>query len=356
MLTRRAFGRIAAGAAGAAALLPRSALAQDYYAGKTITFILSVPAGSGGDLHGRLTAKYLERHIPGNPTIVINNRPGGNGAIALNFVYEQAPRDGATFFYGEWNAAAVIDEAPGIRYAPENMGVVGSAGSDLALVARHDVIPDHMALASPARDFIVGGRGATNAIEVLGNLALKTLGVDFRYVGGFGGFSKIQAAIKADEVHAGHAGLPGYVRFFGDDSDVAWAVYHHQQFDVNGDALPKNPKAYPEGTPSVIEVHNMLRGSDPSGDWWNAYKWYQSNLMAATTSILSPPGVPEEALAIMQAAYQSVAADAEYLAEYEASIGVPPPFNSTEKTTNILQTFRDIPEDVAATVREITAL
>ncbi|WP_421907525.1 hypothetical protein [Mameliella sp.] len=354
MTTRRTFAWLASAALAGAVLAPGDAAAQDYYDGKTITFVLSVAAGSGGDLHARLTAEYLEKHIPGNPNIVINNRPGGKGAIALNYIFEQAPQDGTAFFYGEWNAAAVLDGAPGIRYVPEEMGVVGSAGADLSLVARYDVVPDVAALADA--ELIVGGRGSTNAIEVLGNLGLRVLGVDFRYVGGFGGFGKIQAAIKPGEVNAGHAGLPGYVRFFGDESDIAWPVYYHPQFDEAGNPRPKTPGAYPDDTLSIVEVHEALHGAPPSGKWWEAYKWYQDNLMAATTAILSPPNVPDEALEIMQQAYQDVAADPDFLTEYEKAIGVPPPFNSTEKTRAIINGFRDIPAEVQATVQEISKL
>ncbi|UWR13429.1 hypothetical protein [Sulfitobacter mediterraneus] len=353
-MKRRSFMTTMAAAAVGLGGFAAPALASDYFAGKTLTFVLSVAAGSGADVHGRLTAKYLEKHIPGNPTIIINNKPGGKGAIALNYVYEKAPRDGTVYFYGEWNAAAVMDKAPGIRYVPENMGVVGSAGADLSLVIRKDVAPDVQALKTA--EVIVGGRGSTNAIEILGNLGLNTLGINYRYVGGFGGFGKIQAAIKPGEVHAGHAGLPGYIKFFGDDSDIAWAAYYHPQFDLDGSPLPKTPGAYPESTMSIVEVHQALHGTNPSGKWWDAYQWYQNNLMSATTAILSPPEVPADVLAIMQKAYQDVAKDPEFLKEYEASIGVPPPFNATEKTQAILQEFRNVPDDVAATLREISAL
>lgn len=350
MLTRRLFGLLAM----AAMALPSTALAEDYFAGKTITWVLPWPAGSGGDLHGRLTARYMEKHIPGNPTIIINNKPGGSGIIAINTVYEQGPTDGTQYFYGNWSPSAVIDKAPGVRYEPEKMGVVGTAGADLAFMVRNDQVADIMALRDA--DFIVGGRGATNAVEVLGNLALKTMGADFRYVGGFGGFSKIQAAIKANEVHAGHAGLPGYVKFFGPDSDVAYPLYYHQKFDIDGNPLPKPEKAYPAEVPTLYEAHKQLHGTEPSGKYWEAYKWWNSSLMSATNAILSPPGVNEEALAIMQKAFQDVTKDEEYLAEYESSIGVPPPFNSTEQSIQILRTFRDMPPKVREVVKEVSAL
>lgn len=344
-------------AAGAIALVLAGlpAQAQDHFAGKTITVVLSVPAGSGGDLHGRLTARYMEKHIPGNPTIIANNRPGARGAIGVNSVYDSGDTDGTTLFYGSWNAPAVLEGAEGFNYVPENMGVVGSAGSDLSVVVRRDVVPDHEALGS-VEELLIGGRGATNDIEVLGNLSLRVLDVPFRYVGGFGGFSAIQASIKAGEIQGGHAGLPGWINFFGPDSPDAWAVYYHPLFDSDGNPRPKTPGAYTDDTLSLVEVHNILHGTDPSGPWWEAYKWHQSNIMAATTVILSPPGVDEAILEILQTAFQAVAQDPEFLAEYEAMIGTPPPFNATEETKRIFRDYRNAPAEVTAAIEEISAL
>lgn len=344
-----------AGGALALALAALPALAQDHFAGKTITFVMSVPAGSGGDQHGRLTARYMERHIPGNPTIIANNRPGAGGAIGVNSVFDSDDTDGTTLFYGSWNAPAVLEGREGFNYVPEEMGVVGSAGSDLAVVVRRDVVPDHAALGS-VQELLIGGRGASNDIELLGNLSLRVLDVPFRYVGGFGGFSAIQASIKAGEIQGGHAGLPGWVSFFGPDDPDAWAVYYHPLFDADGTARPKTPGAYTDDTLSVVEVHNILHGTDPSGPWWEAYKWHQSNIMAATTVVLSPPGVSDEILEILQTAYQAVAEDPEFLAEYEAMIGTPPPFNSTEETKRIFQEYRNAPPEVAAAIEELSAL
>ena len=326
-----------------------------HFADKTITFVLSVPAGSGADIHGRLMARHIREHIPGNPQTVVVNRPGGRGSVARNFVYESGDADGTTLYYGEWGATAVIEGDAGVRYVPEEMGQVGSAASNLAFVARRDKIPDTAALPE-VEDLIVGGRGATQTIEVLGNLSLRVLDVPFRYVGGFGGFSKIQAAIKAGEVHGGHAGLTGYNRFFGAESDVAWPVYYHPTFDENNEPMPLAENTFPEGTKSLIEVHNELYGSDPSGPYWDAYVWHRNNVLAATVAVLTAPGVSDEVLTTLQEAYQATVTDEDYLQEYRDTIGAPPPFNPTAVTEKIFANYRDVPPAVQETLAEIGGL
>src|SRR5262245_3919350 len=66
----------------------------DFYRNKTITTYIGVGAGGEYDLHARLISKYLGRHIPGRPNVVATNMTGASGLNMLNFLYNQAPRDG----------------------------------------------------------------------------------------------------------------------------------------------------------------------------------------------------------------------------------------------------------------------
>lgn len=67
---------------------------DNYYKGKTITLYVSTPPGGGYDLYARLFARHLGNHIPGNPSVVVANMPGGQGTKASNFLFSNAPRDG----------------------------------------------------------------------------------------------------------------------------------------------------------------------------------------------------------------------------------------------------------------------
>jgi Tripartite tricarboxylate transporter family receptor len=72
-------------------------LAQEpSYKGKSLRFLVNYPAGGATDVVARLVAKYLSNHIAGNPTIVVQNMPGGGGNVGANYVYEVAKPDGLT--------------------------------------------------------------------------------------------------------------------------------------------------------------------------------------------------------------------------------------------------------------------
>ena len=70
------------------------AKADDFYRGKTLRLILPSDVGGGYDLYGRTFAPYLKKHIPGEPTVVVQNMPGGGGLLSVNWLYNVAPKDG----------------------------------------------------------------------------------------------------------------------------------------------------------------------------------------------------------------------------------------------------------------------
>src|SRR5258708_4525361 len=80
------------------AALASSAHAQsvaEFYAGRQISMIVGSTAGGGYDTQGRLVAKHLGRHIPGNPTIVVQNMPAAGSLAATNHMYNVAAKDGS---------------------------------------------------------------------------------------------------------------------------------------------------------------------------------------------------------------------------------------------------------------------
>jgi tripartite-type tricarboxylate transporter receptor subunit TctC len=70
--------------------------AEPFYKGKTLRIVAGFPAGGGYDVYARLLARFMEKHIPGNPTIIVQNMPGAGSMIAANYAYEVAKPDGLT--------------------------------------------------------------------------------------------------------------------------------------------------------------------------------------------------------------------------------------------------------------------
>src|SRR4051812_32007745 len=66
----------------------------DFYKGKTISMIVGYSAGGGYDIYARMIAPYLTKHLPGNPTVVVQNMDGAGSLKATNYLYNVAPKDG----------------------------------------------------------------------------------------------------------------------------------------------------------------------------------------------------------------------------------------------------------------------
>jgi len=88
------------------------ALAQqdvaDFYRGKTVRIVVGVGVGSGYDITARAIARHLGTHIPGNPTVIVQNQPGAGSVAMANAVYNNGPFDG-TFCSGDDDLAAAVE-------------------------------------------------------------------------------------------------------------------------------------------------------------------------------------------------------------------------------------------------------
>ena len=66
----------------------------DFYRGRTVTISVGLSAGGGFDLHARVLARFLGKHLPGAPAVVVKNAPGAGGLTLVNALYSTLPRDG----------------------------------------------------------------------------------------------------------------------------------------------------------------------------------------------------------------------------------------------------------------------
>ena len=120
-------GLLAFGAAGL--LFVGNVMASDFYKGKTIRFIVGYAPGGGYDTYTRAIARHIGKHIPGNPTAVVDNMEGAGSLLAANYMFNKAEPDGLTI--GEFNSGMVTQQAlgsKGIRFDARKFGWIGSPG------------------------------------------------------------------------------------------------------------------------------------------------------------------------------------------------------------------------------------
>ncbi len=97
LLGSRGYGALAV--VSLACVLPAAAQAQsleEFYRGKQLNMVIGYPTGGSNDIYARAVARHIGRHIPGNPTVIPRNMPGGGSLVAANHVFNIAPKDGTT--------------------------------------------------------------------------------------------------------------------------------------------------------------------------------------------------------------------------------------------------------------------
>ena len=168
-------------------LLPLTTMASvsnDYYKGKTLEIINFGSLGGGNDAAGRVVAKHLGNHIPGKPTIVHKNMPGGGGTVAPNYVYNIAKKDGLTVLFGGGSPSmAYILQTKGTRFDYKYMTPVMAMPFGAVVYSRTDAMKKVTDILQ-AKDLIFGGDEPDGMTTCLAILSQKILGYNLHFAHG----------------------------------------------------------------------------------------------------------------------------------------------------------------------------
>jgi tripartite-type tricarboxylate transporter receptor subunit TctC len=174
----------------------------DFYRGKTIRLVLGLPAGTGADTGHRLIAKYMTRYLPGNPRIIVENKPGAGGILATNLVYNVEPQDGTVISaFVESNVLQQALGAPGIEFDAGKLQWLGSAVKTTgACLARTDtgITSIQDTIAGP--EVIIGVSAPGGTTHDVAAVLKAALGANFRLVMGYDGSPRLILATESKEV------------------------------------------------------------------------------------------------------------------------------------------------------------
>jgi len=300
------FGVVAFGAAGLAlTATPQDASAQNF-AGKTVEVI--VPAGAGGGLtrNARRFTKNFGKHIPGNPTVIVKNIVGGGGQKGINFVYSKGKKDGTQILWGPLNFVGINMGLPGIRDDPAKFKVLGTSGGypfitivrkDIAggLSSREDIVNK--------KGFVTGGRIPGGNLGLYSRMPFEILGIENRFVIGYKNQPKLKAAMLQNEIQALTTGNPGYWAFYVNDTlkkGQGVALFQHPSIDLKTGKF--RAPTHVQGVPYFHEFYAKVKGGEPSGDAWEAYKW-SSTFMAYPAWMVMHPGTPDNIVNVLRKAW-----------------------------------------------------
>jgi tripartite-type tricarboxylate transporter receptor subunit TctC len=334
--------------------------AEPFYQGKTLRVIVASAAGGGSDIVGRLMMRHLPRHIPGQPTIVVENMPGAGEIIGTNYVYGKAKADGLTVLFATGTPINQLIELPGIEFDVMKMPIIGGSSESVAAFVRTDKtgVKSARDLLNPKAPIVIGGSGYGSIKDVSMLAAMNLLGVkNPTYVTGYGGAGPIRLAYERAEVNFTQETAVGISRSVLPWVREGWTsiLYQVGFLDGNGSVM-KDPvwKEIGIDAPSIAEVYRAIYGKDAAGPAWEAEKALIGGY-SLTRMIAVAPKTPAALVAELRQAFQAMGKDQVFLAEWIKSQGSPPRLVAGEEAGSIAASILRAPKEATNILKKLSA-
>jgi tripartite-type tricarboxylate transporter receptor subunit TctC len=316
-----------------------AAQAQDFYAGRQISLIVGAASGGGYDLLGRLMARHIGRHIPGNPTIVTQNMPAAGSIAAANHITRIAPRDGTVIGLMQRGILlAKLSNSAGVQYELGQFTWLGSLNSETGVVFAMSSAPHRKTQDLFDRELIVGANNNADP-ETAARLYNALLGTKFKLVTGYTGTPAIQLAMERGEVH----GI----------ADWSWSSVKNQKpgWLTEGQAIPLLQAASQrhKELPDLPNVLDLVKPGEPR----QVLELFLAQKTVARP-VIAPQGLPPERTALLRSAFIKLAADAEFLAEADRQKLEVGPI-SGEEVDKVIAQISATPNAIAERFKAITA-
>ena len=274
---------------------------EEFYRGKQIRLIVSFDAGNDYDQWARLIGRHLGKHLPGNPTFVVQNMPAAGGIASANFLFNVAPKDGSVIGMIGRNLPyhALVQES-GVHYEPAKFAWLGSpeltnrvcvAVASSAVKKAEDLFE---------RELLVGGSGAGSAISTTPVLLARLLGMKFKLVEGYTGPAQVVLAMDRGEVEGICQTVTSLYNFRpGDFESGKWRVLLNMERSPL--AQYKSPSIF-----QFVKTEEQRR----------IIALYSSSIELGRPMV-APPGTPGDRVAALRRAFHATLADPALLADAE---------------------------------------
>ena len=291
-----------------------SLAAAPYYEGKTIRIIVGYSAGGGYDTYARVISRHMGKHLPGNPTIIVENMTGAGSLISANYLYKMAKPDGLTI--GHFNGGLFFNqvlEQPGIEFDAKKFEFMGAAVTEDCAIAFSKAsgitsMDKWMASKTPVK---MGGVGpGAYAPDNVIRIVKAALGLPIQLISGYKGTADIRLAVESGELAGTTWGWDSMKVTWRKALETGDAVVVLQALSKPLPDLPKVPLAISYA--KTDEARQLIEvGIHSPG--------------AFARPFVLTPGTPKERVDALRKAFQETLKDKEFLAEMEkAKLGLNP--------------------------------
>jgi tripartite-type tricarboxylate transporter receptor subunit TctC len=280
----------------------KAQIADEFYKGKQIRFIVGTAAGQDYDSWARLVARHLPRFLPGNPTFVVENMPGAGHILATNFLFNLAPRDGSAIGMVSRNMTeAAILKLPNVRFDPAKFNWIGSPELNHRVLfvntgSGFDKVSDLF-----ERELIIGTPGGFQGVSAAPILLKNLLHMRLKIIQGYHSPGDIILAMARREVEGivQSVGAPEGARRQWIESGRMRVMFNMEHERVAGLEAPT--------------IFEFIKSEEE-----RQVMAFFSSSMELGRPLMAPPGVPADRVARLRAAFDAVVKDAAFLQEAAA--------------------------------------
>jgi tripartite-type tricarboxylate transporter receptor subunit TctC len=327
--------------AGACPPQAKADVVAEFYRGRTITVVVGSNAAGGYDTFARAVARYMGKHIPGIPTLIVRNMPGAGGMTATNFLYNNADKDGSVIGLVQNNTPfEPLFGTKEARYDPVRFNWLGSPSAETAMVLLWHAAPVNSVAELRAREVAVGVSGANSTPAFFTRLLNATLGTRMKPINGYPGQNDVLLAMERREIDGHPSAFFSSVR----STRPTWL-------------RDKTAKAIVQyGAEKLAELPDVPFAPDLVGNDGDRLVMQAAFApLALGRPLLTPPGVAAARVAALRAAFAATMADPDFLAEGErVGLGLNAP-RSGEQIQEVVERAYQSPPRVIDRLRQLNA-
>lgn len=320
--------------------IARADAVEDFYKGRTLTFIIGSNNGGSYDSYGRLLAAHFGAHVPGNPTVVAQNMPGASGIKSATFLYQIAPKDGSTI--GTFNQSMgqrQVLEPQSVHFDVAKFDWIGAMASSVSVFITWHTSGVATIEDAKKKVAVMGALSADGGNAVYPMLLNKFLGTKFKVVLGYKGGNTIQLAMERGEVDG-----RGSVIWSGFKAGWPQWIAEKKVNVLIQFGLAKDPDL--PGVPLLIDL-----ARDPTQA--SIFRLISTDTVTGIP-IAAPPGTPADRLAALRKAFAETMSDPLLLAE-AAKRNLPVRLSSGDEVQNIMTSVVTTPNEVVAVLKQALA-
>jgi len=325
-----------------------------FYQGKTLNFVINFAAGGPTDIEGRVFAKHLGKHIPGQPAIVVQNMGGGGGITGVNYIGEVAKADGLTAGYFTGSLFHHQTKDPGLRVDLGKFGFITGVHGVTVSYIRADTPPGIKKPADfvKAERFKAAGLSVSSSKDVRFRLSFDLLGLKYDYVTGYSSSSTARLAVQRNEAQYHDETLPAYRAAVEPQmvkTGEVTALYYTDLVLPDGEILVSAD--VPELLP-FTHYYRQVFGKMPSGIKYEALKAANMSSTNMTRLIMLPPNSPPEAITTLRQAIVSLSKDSDFLGDAQKTMRFHPRFEVGEQGERLFQRASQTPQEIVTFIRQ----